>query len=103
MLSNTHPASDNLLTVDSPDFSYPDNAMVDMEASGFLTAACRFTRPELIHSLKVISDNRQNPPIRMKPKAVEDLFNPHMATIQQYMERLLELRSSLTHTQPGKQ
>ena len=103
LLTNTHPASDNLLTVDSPEPGYPDNAMVDMEASGFLTAACRFTRLELIHSLKVISDNRQNPPIRMKPKAVESLFNPHMAAMHQYMEQLLELRRTLAHTQPGKQ
>ena len=103
ILTNTHPASDNLLTVDSPDSSYPDNAMVDMEASGFLTAACRFTRIELIHSLKVISDNRQNPPVRMKPKAVEILFEPHLTEIQQYMEQLLELRRTLVHTQPGNQ
>jgi len=93
-------ANDHLLTIDYPDSSYPDNAMVDMEASGFFTAASRFTQPELIHSIKVISDNRQNPPVRMKPKDVEALFTPHLLEIEQYAKELLKLRDNtlLTHS-----
>jgi len=92
LLKKANLMSSHLLTVDSPDFSYPENTMVDMEASGFFTAACRFTNPELVHSMKVISDNRQNPPIRMKPKAVEALFKPHLLAIKQLSEELLKLR-----------
>ena len=103
MPNKTHPASDRLLTVDSPDFSYPDNAMVDMEASGFFTAACRFTQPEFIHSMKVISDNRQNPPVRMKPKDVETLFTPHLLEIEQFAEELLALRRDKLLSRSDKQ
>lgn len=85
-------ASGNLLTVEQSSSIYPDNAMLDMEASGFFTAACHFTDPRLIHSLKIIADNRQHPPTRMKPKDVDTLFGPHLNTVQRYTEELLKLR-----------
>ena len=95
MLVKNLPMSENLLTVEQPVSDYPDDAMVDMEASGFFTAASRFTCLELIQSLKVISDNRQHPPTRMKSKNIEALFEPHMATTEQFSQKLLALRHTL--------
>jgi nucleoside phosphorylase len=95
MLLGQRPPADNLLTVNTPVSDYPKDSMVDMEASGFFTAAARFTSLELIHSLKVISDNQEQPATRMKANAVESLFNPHMASLEQYVSQLLTLRHSL--------
>ena len=49
--------SDALHTVGVVGDYYPDNAALDMEASGFFSAALRYTNAELVHALKVIADN----------------------------------------------
>ena len=50
----------SLVTLDRPDPSYEQQDMMDMEASGFFPAACRFGTAGLVQVLKVISDNRRN-------------------------------------------
>ncbi len=47
-----------LTTVDEPTANYPSGSAVDMEASGFLSSASRISTTELIHCLKIISDNK---------------------------------------------
>ena len=86
------PASENLVTVGQPTLEYPDDAMVDMEASAFIRSASRFSTLELIHSIKVIADNQLNPPARMKTAAVEALLSPHLENISQIADQLLQLR-----------
>ena len=51
---------ESLVTLDQPDPSYKQRGIMDMEASGFFSTACRFGSAELIQVLKVISDNRRN-------------------------------------------
>lgn len=52
-------SSEALYTHDRPHRAGRDErGMFDMEASGFLAAARRFSQPQLIHCLKIISDNR---------------------------------------------
>ena len=95
ILVSNPPGTDSLMTLNSATQTYPCDLMVDMEASGFFTAASRFTSMELIHSLKIISDNRQHPPTRMKPARVEALISPHMQTIDHYGRQLVELSAQL--------
>ena len=38
-----------------------NNSLSDMELSGFYQTANKYSYRELIHSLKIVSDNRQNP------------------------------------------
>jgi adenosylhomocysteine nucleosidase len=92
-----HPAadSDNLVTVDQPADEYPPDAMVDMEASAFIRSASRFSSIELVQSVKVISDNLQHPPDRMKAAEVEALISPHLVQIDQIAQQLLQLRQLL--------
>ena len=89
------PASDNLITVEQPAHEYPPDAMVDMEASAFIRSASRFSSIELVQSVKVISDNLQHPPNRMKAAEVEALMSPHMIQIDRIAQQLLELRELL--------
>ena len=50
-------STDLLYTVDKPESSYEIGSACDMEASGFCDTALRFSSAELVHCLKVISDN----------------------------------------------
>jgi len=86
------PDSEDLLTLDEPEDSYPAGSMVDMEGSAFVSVANRFTSPELIQSIKVISDNTQNPAQRLKTGEVETLFVPHLDIIDQTFQQLGSLR-----------
>ena len=47
-------------TVEKPDFNYPDDNVVEMEASGFYSAAESYSTREIIHCMKIISDNSQS-------------------------------------------
>jgi nucleoside phosphorylase len=86
------PGSENLITVDRPIDEYPEHAMIDMEASAFVRSASRFSPLELVHSIKVISDNRAHPPRRIKAAAVESLIAPHTDEIEKISAQLLKLR-----------
>jgi hypothetical protein len=46
-----------LRSVATPETSYLDDVVYEMEAAGFYSAAMRFSTSELIHCMKVISDN----------------------------------------------
>ena len=48
-------------TVDRPENHYPEPVIYDMEAAAFFATAVRTTSAELVHVVKVISDNRQVP------------------------------------------
>ena len=57
-----------LVTLDRPGSDYAHDALVDMEASGFMETALRFSTGELVHCLKIVSDNSVNPAVGV-PKA----------------------------------
>ena len=44
------------MTFSKPNYNY-SKRLYDMEASGFFLAANKFSTKELIHSLKIVSDN----------------------------------------------
>ena len=50
-------STDLLYTVDKPESDYGTGGAYDMEASGFCDTALRFASAELVHCLKIISDN----------------------------------------------
>lgn len=52
--------SAGLITVDRPAESFPDDvSLLDMEASGFIETVSRFTSLDLVHGVKVVSDNAE--------------------------------------------
>ncbi|MDD2759121.1 MAG: hypothetical protein PHH11_02380 [Methylomonas sp.] len=48
-------------TVSKPNVDYSDDGVFDMEASGFYEMAVKFSSSELIHVVKIISDNSGSP------------------------------------------
>jgi len=87
--------SETLITVDKPEQAYRKEMMVDMEASGFYASASRFQSCELIHSLKVISDNQLYSSEQITEKSTSAIIHDNIATIDSIINPLLEISSQL--------
>ncbi len=84
-----------LLTTDAPVTDYNNNTLHDMEASGFISAALRFSSAELIQCAKVVSDNTDNPVSAITEPLVRELINDNTPLLQQYGEHLQTLADDL--------
>jgi len=77
---------------------YPSDTLYEMEASAFYETAVRFSSCELIHSIKVVSDNQHNPSTQIKPAKVSHWLSEALATIDkitQQLEHLANLHQKL--------
>lgn len=71
--------------------SYPNGALVDMEGAAFFYWATRFGPAELVQSIKVISDNRENSANDLNTKKITQLIAPNVPIITQFADGLLGL------------
>lgn len=71
-----------LLTVVEPLADYPDDDMIDMEASGFYSSACNISSLDRIHCLKIISDNTLNPSRNINKRMIYELVSENMTVIE---------------------
>lgn len=83
-----------LLTLDRPSTSYVDK-LFDLEAAGFYETACRIATTELIHVIKIISDNRENPAVWIAESTVEELVREQLEVIDSLISSLQSLSSEL--------
>lgn len=83
--------SDALLSVNAPTDSYPDGAMVDMEGLAFYRSACMFSSPELVGSLKVISDNQKHSVEGLNAAKITQLMQPHVSIVKRFADNLTAL------------
>lgn len=83
-------------TVDKPEILYHEDAVYDMEASAFWNAASRFSTAELIHSYKVISDNRHSGSSFLTKEQVEELIQKHLFSIDIFLHSLQKISDALT-------
>lgn len=91
-------------TVDRPENNYPENAIVDMEASGFFPIASRLSPVEAIHCYKVISDNFHHSTAGVNKKFVTDLVENKIEKVILIIEALKELSSTLNQlSQPHQE
>ncbi len=84
-------ASETLTTADRPEAEYRPGTMIDMEASGFYAAASRFQSCELIHSLKIISDNHNQGTGQITEKNTTTLIHDNLSTIDAVISELQTL------------
>ncbi|MGZ4980037.1 MAG: 5'-methylthioadenosine/S-adenosylhomocysteine nucleosidase family protein [Methylobacter sp.] len=90
-------------TVSRPQFVYDPQYLCDMEASAFYETAVRFSTGELIHCLKVISDNESSPVENIQPKQVASLMAAHVATIETLLlVELSRLAELITAPEPAQ-
>ena len=78
-----------------PHHGYPENYLYDMEAAAFYEIACKFSTGELIHSLKIISDNAQSPMENITEAAVEQWVTQRLEKINAVIADLIALRRRL--------
>lgn len=83
--------SEALMSVNAPTNSYPDAAMVDMEGLAFYRSAIMFSSPELVSSIKVISDNQEHSVERLNATKISQLMHSHVDTVNRFTDSLLAL------------
>ncbi len=74
-------ATAGVQTAAKPQLDYGQPVLCDMEASAFYETAARFSTGELIHCLKVVSDNKDAPAGAINPKQVTALIAAHLPTV----------------------
>ena len=72
----------SIKTSSTPQFSYEQQHLCDMEASAFYDTAIRFSSIEFIFCLKVISDNEASSIENIQAKQVSALIAPHLAKVK---------------------
>jgi nucleoside phosphorylase len=93
-------ATASIQTVSRPQPAYDPHHLCDMEASAFYETAVRFSTGELIHCLKVISDNESSPAENIESKQVSQLIVAHVATIETLLTELSRLATLITAPEP---
>jgi adenosylhomocysteine nucleosidase len=83
-----------LKTLDKPSCDY-EEFLFDMEAAGFYKSASCISTCELIHVLKIISDNQDQPARRTDKTVVSDLVANQMNTVNSIIDSLQELSREL--------
>ena len=81
-----------VISYSRPVKNYPPNACVDMEAYAFSATASKFTSIDLVHTIKIVSDNK-NYPIDILDKSTIPLLIadniPIIKTFLAYYEKIL--------------
>lgn len=85
----------SLQTTSTPQSSYPDSDLCDMEASAFYETAIRFSTAELIQCIKIVSDNESESVDQVTPNLVSTLIRSHLGTIESIVSELTKLAASL--------
>lgn len=84
-------------TVDAP-VNTREQALYDMEASGFLDTVTRLATLEHIHAVKVISDNSDRPYQEVTPGFAGELIEAAMPAIAKVADQLIESSNTLAET-----
>jgi adenosylhomocysteine nucleosidase len=86
----------SLTTVDLPETAYPALSGYDMEASGFWPTANRFCSSEMVHCVKIVSDNPDHPTTTLNKHIVEELCAASVDLIDALVDTLSALDSQYT-------
>lgn len=88
------------LTLSRPSEDYRRDTLFDMEASGFMHSALRFSSAELVQGLKVVSDNRKQQTGKDRQR-ISELIQRHIESIHRQAEALQELDRELAALEPA--
>ncbi len=62
-----------------------------MEASGFAFTARRFTQPQFVHCIKVISDNQKTAISTPSSAMLEQWMKPQMSLLDDFLHSLFQV------------
>lgn len=86
--------STNVVSVEQAETAYGLDAAYDMEALGFYAAASRFSSSELIHCLKIISDNQSTSHKHITKYVGEELVGNQLLVIESLLHEFDKIRRS---------
>jgi len=95
LIGSKWPVASEITSTTLPNTDYSDNCLNDMEASAFYETAVRFSNSELIHCLKVVSDNEESAIEGINAKVVVEWINVHVDKIEQIIKSLKQLREAV--------
>jgi len=87
--------TDELTTFSKPHLDYSKNTLMDMEGAGFFYACLNFLNIDVIHSLKIISDNQDRPANFIDKDTVISLIKNHIPTLQKLIDSIFKINSAL--------
>ena len=88
-----------LVTVDKAEADFNDDAVYEMEASGFYGIASRFSTSELVQCYKIISDNKKSTTSGVTEKTVKKLVENNVDEIESIIDKLDVVSQSLNQIQ----
>ncbi|VAW81640.1 hypothetical protein MNBD_GAMMA12-712 [hydrothermal vent metagenome] len=88
-------STENILTVPSVVSDYPTQGICEMEGTGFCEAAYRFSTAELVHLLKVVSDNKMQSIDSLNKTSIAALIEKQMPLISMVVESLQQTANAL--------
>ncbi len=89
-----------LCTLAKPDFEYRNGYLYDMEGVAFFEIAVKFSIAELIHCVKIVSDNRLEAAESINAKSVSDWVERQMVSIETIADKLNETRQRMIDVEP---
>ena len=89
-----------LITVETVERTYTEDAAYDMEAAGFYPVAWRASTAELVQSLKVISDHPGEPVADLDQQRIQDLIGNCIDEIHSLVNALQGLAGIVASTNP---
>ena len=81
-----------ITTVSQPESQYNQDSLYEMEAAGFIATAIRFSTLELIHSFKVVSDNRLTSTRSLNAQTLTRLIDNQLDNIDLLKQTLEAIR-----------
>lgn len=81
-----------VISASKSQLDYPEDVLLDMEASAFYEAAVKFSSSELIQALKIVSDNEFSPISGITEQSVADWVGQRIPDIEQLIAELVRLR-----------
>ena len=85
-----------LKTCNQPSMEYHLNTAYDMEGSAFFESAYRYSNTELVQSIKIISDNPQNPVSHFDKSLVHSLISPQVPKIVSLSKEMIRAAKEIS-------
>ncbi len=95
LIGHDWPQSATLRTTTLANTTYSAEGLNDMEASAFYETAVKFSSCELIHCLKLVSDNENSAVDNITPKLAEQWVAEHDGLFAELVPRLQAFRASV--------
>ena len=80
-----------LVTIGFPKIRYKSNLLYDMEASGFFKGARKYVGPEMVQSIKIISDNKNSSILNISSNKIENWIKCKTTIIDKLIKEFLTI------------